>query len=235
MTGADDSRCPILVVDNQRLIGAMMVLALQDRGLEAHQCVVSDRAQILADAAALPPGLLLLDLDLDVDLGHDAAGRALHGVDLVADLQADGWRVIVVTGRRDEDLLAAAVMAGAEGVFHKSAHLSRFLEVIQHAVEGRLLMPPAERRRWVERHRRNRVEPDRIELLTAREREVLEHLASGMRAAAIASRCEVSLATVRSHIRAVLAKLEVGSQLEAVAMLRTAAKPLAVRHDRHVG
>ena len=49
---------------------------------------------------------------------------------------------------------------------------------------------------------------------------MLELLASGMRATAIASDCGVSVSTVRTHIRAVLAKLKVSSQLEAVALLR---------------
>ena len=56
--------------------------------------------------------------------------------------------------------------------------------------------------------------------LTAREREVLELLAEGLRAGAIASRLGVSVVTVRNHIRAILRKLGCHSQLEAVAVAR---------------
>ena len=45
-------------------------------------------------------------------------------------------------------------------------------------------------------------------------------LAEGLRAAAIAERLVVSMPTVRTQIRSILTKLEVGSQLEAVALLR---------------
>lgn len=60
----------------------------------------------------------------------------------------------------------------------------------------------------------------RLDRLTRREREILEPLARGERAAAIAQEAVVSLTTVRSHIRSILTKLEVNSHLEAAAMLR---------------
>ena len=61
-----------------------------------------------------------------------------------------------------------------------------------------------------------------IEALTAGQRspKVLAELAQGNRAQAVAERYVVSLATVRTQIRSVLSKLEVGSQLEAVALYR---------------
>jgi DNA-binding NarL/FixJ family response regulator len=214
--GAEADRYPVLVVDDHELSSSTMVLALQNRGYEAHRCTVSSRSEILATAAAIPPGLVLLDLDL----GRDADGNPLQGADLIGDLRADGWRVLVVTGFPDEDRLAAAVSAGADGVFLKTTALSRFLEMIEQAAAGRLLMPPAERRRWVENHRRYRSETGGIDLLTAREREVLEQLSSGMQAGAIAAADGVSVTTIRSHIRAILAKLDVSSQLKAVAILR---------------
>lgn len=209
-------RYPVLVVDDHELIGSTMVLALQDRGHEAHRCDTTGRTAILASAAALPAGLVLLDLDL----GLDADGRPLDGVELVGDLDAGGWRVLVVTGVIDHGRLAAAVQAGAAGVLLKTTALSRLLGMVEQAADGRLLMPPAERRRWLEGYRRRRSETSRVDLLTPREREVLESLAAGQRPAAIAESGGVSLTTVRTHIRAVLAKLEVGSQLEAVAVLR---------------
>ena len=176
-------------------------------------------------ASALPPGLVLLDLDL----GHNVPGASLRGIDLIADLQADGWRVLVLAAAAGEDQLAAAVMAGAEGVFRKSAQLDLFLDLLEQASSGRLAMPSAERRRWVERYRRGQVHGSGLDLLTVREREVLEHLAAGRRAAGIASHCGLSVTTVRTHIRGVLSKLKVGSQLEAVAVYRASGGEWATR------
>jgi DNA-binding NarL/FixJ family response regulator len=209
-------RFPVLVIDDHELISSTMVLALTERGYEAHRCRIAGRAEILACAAALPPGLALLDLEL----GRDSTGRTIDGADLIADLDADGWRVLVVTGVARQDRLAAAVNAGAAGLLPKSSALHRFLDLVEQAADGRLLMPPAERRRWVEVHRRRQAEISTLRLLTTREREVLEQLAAGSRAGSIAAASGVSITTVRTHIRSVLTKFGVRSQLEAVALLR---------------
>jgi DNA-binding NarL/FixJ family response regulator len=85
-------------------------------------------------------------------------------------------------------------------------------------------MTEVEHREWVDRHRRylarERELSRRLARLSRREREVLELLAEGQRAAAIAARLVVSMPTVRTQIRSILTKLEVSSQLEAVALLR---------------
>ena len=57
-----------------------------------------------------------------------------------------------------------------------------------------------------------------FERLTPREREVLAHLCQGHRAARIARLESVALSTIRAHIRSVLQKLGVNSQLQAVAL-----------------
>jgi DNA-binding CsgD family transcriptional regulator len=69
--------------------------------------------------------------------------------------------------------------------------------------------------------------------LSPREREVLELLTEGMRAAAIAEYFVVSMPTVRTQIRSILAKLDVSSQLEAVALFRQQPETVA-RSGRRV-
>jgi DNA-binding NarL/FixJ family response regulator len=92
------------------------------------------------------------------------------------------------------------------------------------AADDKPVMSEAEHQHWLVQHRRYRAQE--IELsrplsrLSSREREVLELLAEGHRAAAIGERLVVSMTTVRTQIRAILAKLEVNSQVEAVALLR---------------
>jgi DNA-binding NarL/FixJ family response regulator len=84
-------------------------------------------------------------------------------------------------------------------------------------------MHPARRRQLIEAHTRQR---DRglalaqsLRKLSDRERTVLDRLAQGRRAQSIAEEFVVSVSTVRTQIRAILGKLEVGSQLEAVSLL----------------
>jgi DNA-binding NarL/FixJ family response regulator len=213
----NDERYPVLVVDAHELIGSTLVLALQEQGYEAQRCAISGHADVLAAAAALPPGLALFDLGPE----QDCSGRPLDPFALIADLDADGWRVLVIAAATDEDRLAAAVTAGAAGILLKTSALSQFFDLVARAADGRLLMPPAERRRWVETYRSRQIEVDKIGLLTLRERDVLERLAAGSRAGSIAEATGLSITTVRTHIRSVLGKLGVGSQLEAVAILRS--------------
>ena len=96
--------------------------------------------------------------------------------------------------------------------------------VTARALAGLPVMAPEARERLIDSHRAHDVErreiSEKLERLTRREREVLAELARGHRAQAVADRYVVSLATVRTQIRSVLNKLEVGSQLEAVALYR---------------
>jgi DNA-binding NarL/FixJ family response regulator len=94
----------------------------------------------------------------------------------------------------------------------------------------------ASRTRWLRTADRQRAETETalapFRRLTPREEEVLAALVDGEPAVAIAERDTVSEATVRSHIRSVLTKLGVGSQLQAVAQARRAgwSRGRAARH-----
>jgi DNA-binding NarL/FixJ family response regulator len=74
------------------------------------------------------------------------------------------------------------------------------------------------------RGRRHEV-TERLARLSTREREVLDQLAAGRGASAIAADATVSMSTVRAQIRSILAKLEVRTQLAAVAMVNEARHP----------
>ena len=120
--------------------------------------------------------------------------------------------------------MAAAIAGGAIGSVPKSSSFDVLLRTIVTAARGEAVMTEIEHREWVDRHRqylaRERELSRRLARLSRREREVLELLTEGLRAAGIAERLVVSMPTVRTQIRSILTKLEVSSQLEAVALLR---------------
>lgn len=216
---------PVLVVDDHQLFGSALTIALQIRGLDAHLCPTTEPAGVLAEAAARTPGVVLLDLHL----GNDEAGRPIDGTALVSRLAEDGWTVVVVTGYQRPERHAAAALAGAAAVVDKSAPFTTLVELVDAIAAGRQPMTPQERRSWLAEQRRLHAalerRAERLALLSVREREVLQELATGRRPHVIATTAGVSIATVRSQIRSVLAKLGVGSQLEAVALLREADVP----------
>jgi DNA-binding NarL/FixJ family response regulator len=216
---------PVLIVDDHELVATSLMLSLRSQGIPAHHCAPTDGEEgVLAASAELPPGLVLLDLDL----GRDGAGRRIDGVALVAPLRAAGWRVAILTGSADHARIGAALAEGAVAWVPKNAPLPALLVAVRDAMAGREVMPPARREQFIELYRRRSGEQNelraKLERLTPREREVLALLANGQRAQAVADHFVVSLATVRTQIRAVLMKLEVGSQLEAVAAYRKAAR-----------
>lgn len=209
----------VVVVDDHSLVAGAIATALRGRGITARAV---EPARFLGGAVPQAParGLVLLDPDL---------GAGLDGAAMVPRLCRAGWRVLLVTGSTDETRVAVAMAAGALGRVRKSAPFEELVAVAGRAAAGHPVTSDGERARLrrvaevaggVARRERRR-----WERLTPRERQVVERIAAGRRPAAIADEFVVSLATVRSHIRAILAKLEVGSQLEVAALARTRREP----------
>jgi DNA-binding NarL/FixJ family response regulator len=214
------SATTVLVVDDQALVACSIALALRGVGMAA-AAVPPARVGELAAHQAPPGGLVLLDLDHPVDGGPDP-------VAMVPGLRRAGWQVLLVTGTPDETAVALAVAAGACGRVHKSCPFEELVRVATRAAEGRPVMSALERARLLavadSAQAAARRDHDRWGRLTPREQEIVDRIAAGRRPAAIAEEFVVSLATVRSHIRSILAKLGVGSQLE-VAALANARRP----------
>ena len=131
----------VLIVDDHELVGGSLELSLRSHGLAAHRCPTGDRAAILTAAAAHPPGVVLLDLDL----GRDRSGAWMDGVDLVEPLRAAGWRVVVLSGTGDQARLGAALAAGALAVVPKQAPLPTLLATVHAVLNGRVAMPTGRR------------------------------------------------------------------------------------------
>lgn len=223
---------PVLVIDDHELFSTSLTMALRSEGFDAKTLTVACVRDFLSRPSADAAGLVVLDLDL----GQDADGRYVNGADLVVGLRERGWKVLVVSGSVDRPGVAAAIAGGAIGSVPKSRSFDVLLETVMTATRGEPVMTEAEHQDWLERHRRylaqERELARRLGRLSPREREVLELLAEGMRAAAIAEHFVVSMPTVRTQIRSLLAKLQVGSQLEAVALFRQQPDPADRRGRR---
>lgn len=210
----------VLVVDDHSLIRLSLSCVLRDLGLSVRACEFRSLRDIAAAAHEQRGGLALLDLDL----GMDDDGHPISELDVIDQLVRLKWSVLIISGTSDQDRLGAAIAAGAIGWVDKAAPLSELVDTILTAARGRSVMSESVRGELSRLHqRRCTLRKDyarRLDRLTNREREVLSRLAQGHRAAAIADEFVVSLTTVRSQIQSILSKLEVRSQLEAVALHR---------------
>lgn len=210
----------ILIIDDHELVGTSLALSLRTEGEDARYRPVHSAAAVLEAAEKAGTGLAVLDLDL----GRDASGAVVDGVDLIPALRGAGWRVLVLSASSDAARIGSALAAGGYVWVSKNAPFPVLLTAVREARAGRVAMPAGRRERLIELYRRTEAEradiAARLARLTPRERAVLGELAAGKRAQIIADQFVVSLPTVRTQVRAVLGKLEVGSQLEAVALYR---------------
>ena len=213
------SSANVLIVDDHDLVAMSLALCLRSEGMHALRHAARSRDGILTAVATLVPGVVLLDLDL----GRGPDGEPIDGTTLVAGLCRNGWRVIVLSATTDDARIGRALDAGALACVPKTAALPVLITAIRRATQGLPVMHPERRRYYVMKYQEQQEQAQAVERrlarLTDRERAVLEQLARGRRAQSIAEEFRVSLATTRTQIRAVLQKLEVNGQLEAVALL----------------
>ena len=219
-----DAALRVLIIDDHSLLVEALRLslgtAIATNGavtplVEIHVAPCLDLAAVLDQARLEQPDIILVDLDL-------GEGRA--GVDLIAPLTSAGHRVLLFTGSTSTRELGAGLQAGATGIVRKTDPFDRLVGGISDAARGQNTMRPAEREAIIEEFQRSRAveiaRDARTESLTPRERAVLDQLASGATPSQIAATTFVSIATVRSHIKSILRKLGVSSQLAAVAVGR---------------
>jgi two-component system, NarL family, nitrate/nitrite response regulator NarL len=202
----------VVLVDDHELLAHSAAYALRAHGVDAHVVCVSTYDGIVADVVAIDPQVVLLDLHL---------GALGLSIPLISRLTAAGIDVVIVTGETDRASWGACVEAGAVALVEKRLAFDELVERLRRIVAGDAPMASFERIDLLtalnayRSAEQARVEP--FSRLTAREADVLRLLMQGDSADEIAASTFVSLATVRSHIRAILQKLGVNSQLAAVA------------------
>lgn len=159
----------------------------------------------------LRPRIVLTDLGLP-------DGSGLEIVRAVARADWD-CETIVISVFGEEANVVEAIRAGARGYVLKFEALDRAVEVVRTVLDGGSPISPQVARHLLNLVERHPATPS-AELggLTPREREILALVARGYRREEVAGRLDISVSTVGSHINAIYRKLEVRSNIEAVAM-----------------
>ena len=169
---------------------------------------------LVAAVPTLAEGLARLgeaDLVLvDLHLGEDS------GLDLIAAARGrDGLRVLVVTMFGDERTTVAAIEAGADGYVLKGDPNIDLIQSVRHALAGQAPISPAIARHLLRRLQTPAPAPA-PDILTKRERQVLEALAAGASYKEVAREFDLSPHTVNFHVRSLYKKLSARSRGEAV-------------------
>jgi DNA-binding NarL/FixJ family response regulator len=173
--------------------------------------------EALDKARELAPDLILMDITMPGCDGLEAT-RRIKG-ELPAAI------IVILTVRDEDDKLFEAIRSGAQGYLLKSIRSRDMLEMLRRAVRGEAALTPALAGRMLEEFRRLdqrelQLPEDELVALTPREQEVLSLAAQGQADKEIAEALVVSLHTVKSHMRNILAKLHVSSRYEAAQLAR---------------
>jgi DNA-binding NarL/FixJ family response regulator len=207
----------VAIVEDHDLLAQSLGYALAGVGIQVTTVPDLRPDAVLATLRGMELDLVLVDYDLG------DAGLGLHLVAPISDL---GLRVVMLTGETSSVRLAQCVEAGAVGIISKREPFERLIEHVADVVSGRGILSVGTRERLFSDLRAHRAdEGERLApfaRLTVRECEVLQDLIEGKNAERIATDSFVSVATVRSHIKSLLAKLGVNSQLAAVAAAQRA-------------
>jgi DNA-binding NarL/FixJ family response regulator len=220
VTGMPSHR--VLIVDDHRSFAEALALRLSAEPDLVVVGTVTVAADVEACVADVQPDIVLLDAELGRGDGIAIAHRLRTTSPTVSS--------IIVTFRDDAATACAAVRSGAVGFVAKDVALDDLLAAVRAVGRGE---------RWIQprllgavldelaRHPGTLSEDQRrIAALSDRERDVLQHLVHGKDRATIARELFLSTNTVRTHTRNLLAKLDVHSSLEAVALaLRAGMRP----------
>jgi DNA-binding NarL/FixJ family response regulator len=211
-----DDRTSVLVVDDHPVFldGLRGALAGAADLVVVGAC--ADGAAAVAEVEQRQPDVVLMDLHLPTVGGVEATRRIVGTSPHVA--------VLVLTMVDEEDSVFAALRAGARGYLLKGATPEEIVRGVRAVAHGEAVFGPgiADRVLRYFGERRSPPRPAAFPQLTAREREVLEHIAGGARNAEIAQRLVISPKTVRNHISNIFTKLQVADRAEAIALAREA-------------
>ena len=133
--------------------------------------------------------------------------------------------MVAITDGTDAGAMAAAVRAGARAIVLEHEPIEGLTRVLGAVAAGETHIPPATLTAVLGALlavEEPSPEQQAVARLTDRERDVLELLVAGKRRAEVAASMFVSVNTVRTHTRNLLAKLEVHSSVEAVSVARRA-------------
>jgi DNA-binding NarL/FixJ family response regulator len=216
----------ILLADDQALLRASLRALVN--GYDGCEVVgeAGDGAQAVELAAELRPDLVLMDVRMPVLDGIEATRRITAA--------ADGIKVLILTTFDLDEYVYQGLLAGASGFLLKDSPPADLVKAIEVIRGGEALLTPAATRRLIAefvraRTRSNRSAPNRntpfrttavpdaaLDGLTARELEVLILVARGLSNTEISAELFVSMSTVKTHISALLAKLEARDRAQLV-------------------
>ena len=208
----------LLLVDDHAAIAQALASVLRAAGFDPVSVVPPEHLDVdgvLAVARRDAPDVALVDLNM---------GSGRSGLSLIGPLVGAGVRVVAFTAHDDDLSRAYCFEAGAAGFLSKTEPFDTITDYIVRVSRGDVVVSQSERGDLLALARATRAAGDervyRFQTLSPRERHVLSAMLLGRSAKEIAADQAVAVKTVRSQIESIRSKLDVHTQLAAVALAR---------------
>jgi two-component system response regulator NreC len=201
----------ILLADDHNVMRAGLKLLLESHPGFKVVSEASDGNQAVANAAAVKPDVAVLDVAMPNLNGIEAAQRI--------NAQLPQTAIIILSMHSDEGYVLRALKSGARGYLLKDSAESDLIQAITAVSEGKAFFSPEISKVLAEDYVREinmRGAEDRYDLLTSRERELLQLLVEGKSNKEIAGLLNLSLYTVETHRRNLQTKLNLHSFAELI-------------------
>jgi DNA-binding NarL/FixJ family response regulator len=215
MPAAKESITDVAIVEDNAALGAGLRKIVESASDFRCVGVWTSAEDALKKIDAFRPQVVLMDINLPGMSGIEATSRIKR---YLPEMQ-----VIMVTVYRDHDQIFAALKAGASGYLLKRSTPEEVRQAIRDVRSGGAPMSAEIARRVVEAFHQPLKSPEHggeEVKLSKRETEILELLTKGLANKEIADRLDISVETVRVHLRRVYEKLHVHSRTEAAMKFR---------------
>lgn len=200
----------VLLVDDEPLVRAGLRAVLEAQPDIEVVGEAADGAAVIPLVRQLRPDVVAMDVRMPLMDGIEATRAVLRTM-------TDPPKILVVTTFENDEYVYEALRAGADGFLLKRARPTEIVHAVRLVAEGESLLFPAAVRQLAADYGTTvaRAAMDRA-ALTEREAGVLRLMAQGLSNAEIAAQLVVGVETVKSHVRAVLAKLGARDRTQAV-------------------
>jgi len=203
----DDKIKVSIVEDTDDIRNALRVLVNGSKGFECVH-VFPDAEEALQNMSSKDIDIVLMDIGLP----------GMNGIECMKTLKPEMPKAqfMMCTVYDDDDHIFNALKSGASGYILKRTSPAQILEAIQDLHEGGSPMSSEIARRVVDSMQKSKKRSEATEMLTDREKEILDFLAKGFLYKEIAAELSVSKETVKKHIHNIYDKLHVQNRTEAL-------------------
>lgn len=199
-----------IVEDDHFLLNSLQLVLKSHSNIEVTG-LYSNPGSAIREIPSLNPNIVLMDLDLGKD--------ELNGIDCIIRIKEKNPHILflVLTIYEDHEKVFQALSAGALGYILKSAGREKIMEAITDIFEGGSPMSPSIARKIAASFNQKKgTDSPYADMLTAREKEVLDWISKGKIEKEVAAELFISIKTVKNHISNIYSKLQVNTRVEAL-------------------